>query len=126
MAVTPTLRFSDLPAALAVYSETLGFTVVRGSADEGNIALERGDNRLMLESAGSFYGDEYNAAIASRLGRPGAGALYLEAEDLTELYEAVGRAGLRVIDPIADRPWGQTESTVEDGEGNWLSFGRRL
>ena len=74
----------------------------------------------------AFYGDEYNAAIASRLGSADAGALYVEADDLTELYAAVEAAGLRVVDRLADRPWGQTEFTVEDDEGNWLSFWKRL
>ena len=76
----------------------------------------------MLESAGAFYGEEYNAAIGERLGSRNPGALYIEADDLDALYAAVREAGLRVD----DRPWGQSEFTVEDGEGNWLSFWRRL
>ena len=50
MAITPTLRFADLPAALELYTGTLGFDVARGTVEEGNIAIERGDNRLMLEA----------------------------------------------------------------------------
>ena len=126
MAITPTLRFADLATALELYTGTLGFEVARGTVEEGNIAIERGDNRLMLEARGAFYGETYNAAIASRLGGPGSGALYVEADDLPELYAAVESAGLRVVDPLADRPWGQTEFTVEDHEGNWLSFWQRL
>jgi catechol 2,3-dioxygenase-like lactoylglutathione lyase family enzyme len=124
--VTPTLRFENLQAAVELYTGPLGFEIVRGSPAEGNVAVARDDNRLMLEATGAFYGEEYNAAIADRLGTPGSGALYLEADDLTELYETVGTSGLRVVDPIGDRPWGQTEFTVEDGEGNWLSFWKRL
>ena len=40
MAITPTLRFADLPAALELYTGTLGFDVTRGTVDEGNIAIE--------------------------------------------------------------------------------------
>jgi uncharacterized glyoxalase superfamily protein PhnB len=109
-----------------VYTGPLGFTVERGTPDEGNVAVARGDNRLMLESAGAFYGEEYNAAIGERLGNRNPGALYIEANDLDDLYAAVREAGLRVVDPVGDRPWGQAEFTVEDGEGNWLSFWRRL
>jgi uncharacterized glyoxalase superfamily protein PhnB len=125
VAITPTLRFADLAAALELYTGTLGFEVARGAVEEGNIAIERGDNRLMLETGGAFYSEGYNAAIASRLGGPASGALYVEADDLPELYAAVEAAGLRVVDPLADRPWGQTEFTVEDHEGNWLSFWKR-
>ena len=115
-----------MPAAVELYTGPLGFDVLRGSAAEGNVAIGRGDNRLMLESAGAFYSEEYNAAIAQRLGTPSAGSQYLEADDLVELYAQVAAAGLRIVDPLADRPWGQTEFTVEDGEGNWLSFWKRL
>ena len=80
----------------------------------------------MLEGAGAFYGEEYNAAIGERLGSRNPGALYIEADDLDALYAAVREAGLRVVDPVGDRPWGQAEFTVEDSEGNWLSFWRRL
>lgn len=111
---------------MALYTGALGFAVERGNADEGNVAIARGDNRLMLEGTGAFYGDEYNAAIGARLGSRNAGALYVKAADLDELYAAVQEAGLRVVDPVGDRPWGQTEFTVEDHEGNWLSFWRRL
>jgi uncharacterized glyoxalase superfamily protein PhnB len=34
------------------------------------------------------------------------------------------KAGATIIDPLADREWGQTEFTVEDPEGNWLTFWR--
>ena len=80
----------------------------------------------MLEGPGAFYGEAYNAAIGDRLGSRNPGALYIEADDLDDAYAAVREAGLRVVDPVGDRSWGQAEFTVEDGEGNWLSFWRRL
>jgi uncharacterized glyoxalase superfamily protein PhnB len=126
VSVTPALRFADLPSAVELYTGPLGFTIASGAVDDGHVAVERGDNRLMLEGKATFFGDAYNEAIAARLGTQSAGALYVEAEDLEELYDLVRSAGLRVVDPIADRPWGQVEFTVEDGEGNWLSFWKRL
>ena len=126
MSVTPALRFEDLPSAVELYTGPLGFTIASGAVDDGHVAVERGGSRLMLEGKATFFGQEYNEAIASRLGTPSAGALYVEADDLTELYDAVTAAGLSVVDPLADRPWGQTEFTVEDSEGHWLSFWKRL
>jgi uncharacterized glyoxalase superfamily protein PhnB len=29
---------------------------------------------------------------------------------------------MTVRHPLAERPWGQSEFTVEDNEGNWLAF----
>jgi uncharacterized glyoxalase superfamily protein PhnB len=121
--VIPSIRFKDLPAAVAFYTDSLGFELTRGTVEEGNIAVTRGDARLMLESSAAFYNPAYNAAIASRLGTPSANSLYMEAKDLEVLYDKVtSTAGAAIVDPLADRDWGQSEFTVADPEGNWLTF----
>ena len=120
--VIPSLRFADLPEAMAFYVDTLGFDVLRDSADQGNVSLGFGAARLMLEIAGDFYSDEYNAAIAERLGGRSADALYLESSELEAYYERLRAAGVTIVDPLAERPWGQAEFTVADHVGNWLTF----
>lgn len=123
--VTPSLRFADLPAALAFYVDTLGFRLVRGGPDEDNTSIERGDAHLMLEKAASYYSPEFNQAIRARLSGKSPNSLYIEAEDLRDLYAAAQQAGVQIADPIAVRPWGQTEFTVEDPAGNWLTFWKK-
>ena len=120
--VIPAIRVRDLAEALAFYLGPLEFTLDRGGAGEGNSAISRGDARLMLENAAGHYGDEYNAAIRERLGSPSSMALYIESSDLAGFQSRLEAAGARIIDPLADRPWGQAEFTVEDHEGNWLTF----
>lgn len=120
--VIPSIRVSDLAEALDFYVGVLGFSTEREGTDEGNISISRGDARLMLEASADFYGDEYNAAIHERLGSVSPNALYMEAEDLEELYRALEGGAAKIVDPLADRPWGQAEFTVEDPSGNWLSF----
>jgi catechol 2,3-dioxygenase-like lactoylglutathione lyase family enzyme len=120
--VIPTIRVQDMADALALYTGALGFTLERGGADEGNCALVRGDARLMLETPSGFYGDAYNAAIEERLGAKSPNALYFEEADIDGFRERVEAAGARIVDPLAERPWGQREFTVEDSAGNWLTF----
>lgn len=120
--VIPTIRVREMAEALAFYLGPLEFTLARGGGDEINSALTRGDARLMLETAADVYGDEYNAAIRQRIGSPSSTSLYIEAADLEEFHARLRAAGARIIDPLADRPWGQAEFTVEDQDGNWLSF----
>jgi uncharacterized glyoxalase superfamily protein PhnB len=122
--VIPSVRVVDMAAGLRFYRDVLGFEVERGTQEDSNCALRYGDARLMLETAGGHYSDEYNAAIQERLGRPSPHALYIEAGDLDALYDRVQAAQARIVDPLADRPWGQREFTVEDEEGNWLTFWR--
>ena len=52
-------------------------------------------------------------------------ALYIEADDLAAFHARLKASGARIIDPLAERPWGQEEFTVEDDEGNWLTFWKK-
>ena len=120
--VTPTIRVRNMAEALAFYLGPLEFSLDRGGESESNSAVSRGDARVMLETVAELYGNEYNAAIRQRLGSPSSISLYIEASDLADFHSRLQAAGARIIDPLADRPWGQAEFTVEDHEGNWLSF----
>lgn len=124
--VIPSIRVRDMRAALAFYTDQLGFSLVRGGEGETNASLTRGDGRLMIETAADFYTDAYNEAIRARLGTPSATALYIEAEDLSGFHARLAASGaVRIVDPLAARPWGQDEFTIEDPEGNWLTFWQR-
>src|SRR4029078_2757178 len=88
-----------------------------------NSSVTRGDARLMIETADDFYGDAYNEAIRERLGTPSSTALYIESEDLAGFHSRPKAGGVvRIVDPLASRPWGQEEFTIEDPAGNWLTF----
>ena len=121
-AVIPSIRVGDMAVALAFYRDLLGFELERDGADEGNAALVRGDARIMLETPTGFYSPGYNAAIEERLGSTSAIALYMEATDLDDLYRRVTDAGVTIVDPLAERDWGQREFTIADPGGLWLTF----
>lgn len=124
--VIPSIRVRDMAEALAFYTGQLEFTLHSGGDDAPNSSLRRDEGHVMVETASDFYGDEYNRAIRERLGVPSAIALYIEAEDLHDFYSRLeARGEVRIIDPLAVRPWGQEEFTVEDPAGNWLTFWRR-
>jgi uncharacterized glyoxalase superfamily protein PhnB len=120
--VIPSIRVRDMAEALAFYRGTLEFTVDSGGDEATNSSLTREDSHVMLETAADHYSADYNAAIKVRLGTPSATALYMEASDLAAFYARLVSAGARIVDPLASRPWGQDEFTVEDHEGNWLTF----
>ena len=116
------LRVRDMAKALAFYLGPLEFKLKRGGDAESNCVVTRGDAELMLETAADHYGNEYNAAIRERLGSPSSAAIYIEASDLGGFQARLEAAGARIIDPLKERTWGQSEFTVEDHEGNWLAF----
>ncbi len=50
-------------------------------------------------------------------------ALYIHAPDLKQLHERLSQdKGVKIVDPLANRPWGQAEFTIEDPEGTFLTF----
>jgi uncharacterized glyoxalase superfamily protein PhnB len=109
--------------ALAFYLGQLGFTLDSGGEGATNSSLTRGDARVMIEAAADLYGEEYNEKIKERLDARSSMALYIEVEDLADFHSRLKASGaVRIIDPLSARPWGQEEFTVEDHEGNWLTF----
>ena len=124
--VIPSIRVRDMAEALAFYRGPLEFTLASGGDDATNSSLTLGDARVMIETAADHFGDAYNAAIKERLGTPSSIALYVEAADLSAFHSRLQAAGARIVDPLAERPWGQEEFTVEDHEGNWLTFWKAI
>ncbi len=116
----PSIRTADVTGAVGFYTDKLGFEVVRSS--EGHVSLALGDEQLMLEAASAFYSPEYNEAIRARMGTVSPHALYIEVPEVESYYEALRAAGVQVVDPLLPRPWGQSEFTMADPDGNWLTF----
>ena len=124
--VIPSIRVRNMAEAIAFYRGPLEFTLDGGGDDATNSSLTRGDARVMIETPADHFGDVYNAAIKERLGTPSSTALYIEASDLAAFHSRLQAAGVRIVDPLAERPWGQEEFTVEDHAGNWLTFWKKL
>lgn len=120
--VIPAIRVRDMAKALDFYQLKLGFNLARGGPDEDHCSLDRGDAHIMLEVPSGLYSPGYNEAIGLRMASPSAMAIYIEAPDLEALYGRVESEGVKLVDSLADRPCGQVEFTVEDPEGNWLTF----
>jgi uncharacterized glyoxalase superfamily protein PhnB len=124
--VIPSIRVREMAEALAFYVGRLEFTLDSGGEGATNASLTRGDGHVMIETVADHYGDQYNAAIRDRLSTRSSIALYIEADDLVAFHSRLKVGGVvRIIDPLAARPWGQNEFTVEDHEGNWLTFWRK-
>ncbi len=124
--VIPALRTRDLPRLLAFYTGVVGCRIERGTADEGHVSISYGPARLMLETVSDLYSPAYNAAIGERTGTRSSLSLYIESDELEALHERAVVAGCVIADPLAARDWGQREFTMEDPDGNWLTFWQSL
>jgi len=108
----PTLVVRDLRAAIAFYTEKLGFTP----------GFTWGDPP-------TFAGVELDqVSIHLRQGTPGTtgGEVYFVVDDVDHLYQRHRDNGVAIASPPANEPWGLREYGLLDPDGNRLGFGQHL
>jgi catechol 2,3-dioxygenase-like lactoylglutathione lyase family enzyme len=108
----PTLFVADLNAAVAFYTEKLGFA----------LGFTWGDPPRM---AGVDLG-KVSIHLASGTPNPAGCELFFAVGEVDELHAFHLAAGVTIVDPLADRPWGFRAYEVQDLSGHRLSFGQRL
>jgi uncharacterized glyoxalase superfamily protein PhnB len=129
MGLTPHLWVSDMNRSIAFYRDVAGWEVQRVEPlDQPTFAsLKRGDMGLMLSPfSESFDGWPMVEAVQARRGQAGAVSFYIEAGDIEAEYEQARAAGANIVDPLADRPWGQREFTMTDPDGFWWAHWKAL
>lgn len=115
------LFVSDLDASIGFYEHALGFRVVRREPDYAS--LRRGDAELGLapvaklpaRGAGPGFTRERLAA-----GRGAGVEIVLEVEDLAGAVQAVERAGVALVEPVRERPWGLRDFRLADPDGYYV------
>jgi lactoylglutathione lyase len=115
------LFVDDLDAAVRFYEGALGFRMTRREADYAS--LERGDAVLGLGAVAKLPADgEGPGFTRARLaGVRGAGVeIVLEVPDVDAALKAAQRAGVRVVEPLRERPWGLRDFRVVDPDGYYL------
>jgi uncharacterized glyoxalase superfamily protein PhnB len=121
--MTPHLWVEDMGRSIAFYRDVLGFEVISAEPTEAPTfaSLHRPDANLMLSPFHESFGDWPMVPLAQgRRGSGGAVSFYMEGgDDLEADYRRALDAGVKVVDEIRDRPWGQREFTIEDLDGFW-------
>lgn len=96
------------------FFEQLGFTKV--SEPEGWVFVERDDCLIML-------GECRNALHPSKLGDHSYFG-YLRVDDVDSYYEELKSKGIRILSPIATKPWEMREFSVASPEGHRITIGQ--
>jgi uncharacterized glyoxalase superfamily protein PhnB len=108
----PILAVADLAAAIAFYTQKLGF----------ELGFTWGDPP---RTAGVNIGQ---VSVHLRQGRPTPSGLsvYFTVDDVDALHERHVRNGVTVSAPPAVQPWGLREYQVQDVDGYTLTFGQHV
>jgi uncharacterized glyoxalase superfamily protein PhnB len=102
--IVPVLTVTDLPTAIEHYRAALGLDVVM---DHGWIAtLADADRRHQL----SLMTRDATAAVNP--------AVSIEVDDVDAAHREALAAGLEIVHPLTDEPWGVRRFFVVDAAGN--------
>lgn len=112
--ISPIFSVAELSTAIAFYRDTLGFDVAWVWGEPPDIA--------------AVCRDGVEIMLTQRQGaKPaGAGHVYLGISDIDTYYAALVEAGVHVVVPIDDRPYGMRDFRVADPSGNELSMGQAI
>lgn len=104
----PGLGVSNLDSAVAYY-EQLGFRSVYRNADMHQVMQK--DSVVIHLSTEDV----------------GAGGGQIMVDNVGELYKLAIELGLKILyDGLGDRPWGCRDFSVEDPDGNGITFSQQL
>ena len=108
----PNLTVADIAAAVAFYTEKLGFTLSFTWGEPPQMAGVMLDRVQMFLSRGTP--------------NPEGCSVYFPVGDADELYEFHRAGGVEIVVPIADREHAMRDYGVRDRDGNRLDFGHPI
>jgi lactoylglutathione lyase len=117
--VFPMLSVADLDASLRLYRDLLGGELAYtfpGADDPAFVTLRFGDSEIGLGPLG-------DAPLHGRPQRPATGhgiALCVYVDDVDATAAAAAAAGIEIVTPPADQPWGERVCFLADPDGNLL------
>ena len=107
--VVPLLTVDDLPRAVHAYRALTGLEVVMDHGWIVTLADSDGAHQLSLMTADATAPVEPTVSIF--------------VDDVHEALSNVEAAGMEIVHPLTDEPWGVTRFFVQDDAGNVLNVG---
>lgn len=112
--VSPILSVNDLEKSIDFYRHALGFDLAWSWGEPPDIA--------------AVCRDGVEITLTQRAGAKPAGAahVYLGVSGIDGYYESLVDAGVTIVVPLGDRPYGMRDFRMEDPSGNELSIGQAI
>ena len=126
--VTPFLSVTDAARAVEFYRDALGATELERMAEpDGKVnhaVLKIGDSIVRLSDDSSKHAAEWVAKGWSRSPQSLGGSpvhFYVYVTDSDAVFKRAITAGAKVMEPVADKPWGDRMGALTDPFGHiWL------
>lgn len=137
LSITHTPVFcTDLDAALAFYTQRLGFEVAQDVPmgpemrwltlrAPGGHAPGGEQHELLLAAVGHHIPPADRQAMTEIVAK-GDLAVFLQVDDLDKTFESLRAAGAEILQEPADQPYGVRDAAVRDPSGNHLRLSQPL
>ncbi|MDG6349568.1 VOC family protein [Luteimonas sp. 8-5] len=114
VSVSPIFSVNDLAASIDFYRHALGFDLAWSRGQPPDIA--------------AVCRDSVEIMLTQRAGAKPAGAahVYLSVTGIDDYYAALEGAGVTIVVPIEDRPYGMRDFRIADPSGNEISIGQHM
>ncbi len=112
--VSPILSVTDLAQSMDFYRHALGFDLAWSWGEPPDIA--------------AVCRDGVEVVLTQRAGAKPAGAahIHLGVSGIDDYHAALVDAGVTIVVPIGDRPYGMRDFRIADPSGNELSIGQAI
>jgi predicted enzyme related to lactoylglutathione lyase len=102
----------DVPASIAFYAETLGFSVRAEMGDPVNFALLARDavTLSLVQSA--------TPSVAE------FACCYIYVNDVDDVHGQCQRTGTSIVSPLTRHPWGNRDFVIKDPDGHRIAIGQ--
>lgn len=121
----------DTTAAIAFYTETLGFELTYAQPDKRPydfcIMALNGQEVMFGEPPTKLITQARNdvpllKTVLSRIGQPGSLSIYFAVPDVKAHYENAKAKGATILEALWSPPWGSPQYSVSDMDGHLLTF----
>jgi uncharacterized glyoxalase superfamily protein PhnB len=106
----PNLQVKDVSEAAAFYRDVLGFEL-RAAFEDGSFGL---------------LGKGLAEVALVRSEDPPSEQAYLYVRGVEMLHDRCSKAGVEIVSPLTEHPWGLKDFVVKDLDGHLIGIGERV
>ena len=106
----PNLQVKDVAASVAFYRDALGFEI-RAVFEDGSFGL---------------MGKGLAEVALVRSEAPPSEQAYLYVRGVEMLHDRLEAAGVEIVSPLTEHPWGLKDFVVKDPDGHLVGIGERV
>ena len=121
---------TDLDAALAYYTQRLGFEVLQdvpmGPEMRWLTVAAPGDSHELLLAAVDQHIVPADRLSMQEIVAKGDLAVFIQVDDLDKTFESLRAAGTEILQEPVDQPYGVRDAAVRDPSGNHLRLSQPL